>query len=77
MPHYIEYVEKVEMLTGEAGVRLATELESKNFSIHFHVWDENTFLEFLMAAMRKFYLPFHLLFSLSANGEISVVLERE
>jgi len=76
MRHYIEYTEKVEMMTGEAAARKAAQLEAENFSNHFHVWDENTFLEFLMTAVRKFYLPFLLLFTLSANGEISVVLER-
>jgi SAM-dependent methyltransferase len=76
-PHFIEWSATVDGVTGEAGALRAAQLEAEDFSIHFHVWDENTFLEFLMTAIRKFYLPFHLLFTLSANTEISVVLERE
>jgi len=76
MSHYLDYTEKVDGVTGEALPAAAARLEAQGFSIHFHVWDENTFLEFLVTAIRKFYLPFQLLFTLSANGEISVVMER-
>jgi hypothetical protein len=66
----------VEGLTGRAVARRAAELEGGDFSIHFHVRDENTFVSFITSSIQKFDLPFCLLFTYSANHEVSVIIEK-
>jgi SAM-dependent methyltransferase len=76
MPHYVEWVARVDGLTGEAAELRVKQLEGDDFSIHFHVWDENAFVNFITAAIDKFKLPLNLLFSYNAHHEITVLLEK-
>ena len=76
MPHYLEWAARVDGLSGEAAEQRARKLERDDFSIYFHVWDENAFVGFLTAAIDKFSLPLSLLFAYNAHHEVSVILER-
>ena len=75
-PHYAEWVARVDGLIGEAAEARVKQLEEEDFSIHFHVWDENTFVNFVTMSIAKFDLPFGLLFAYNAHHEIAVVLEK-
>jgi SAM-dependent methyltransferase len=57
--HFVEWVEKVEPLTGgpvegtvATGAARVRQLLDLDYSIHFHVWRAETFLEFLVTAMQ-------------------------
>lgn len=76
MSHYVEYVARVHGLTGEAAEALTKQLEGDDFSIHFHVWDETTFVNFVTTAIQSFNLPLALLFAYNAHHEITVILEK-
>jgi SAM-dependent methyltransferase len=75
-PHYREWAARINGLAGEAAEAQAQQLMAEDFSIHFHVWDENTFVAFLGQAIEKFQIPLNLLFALNAHTEITVVLEK-
>ena len=56
--HYEEYAANVDKAPSPA--RRADELMARNYSIHFHVWRPETFLEFLFAAEQTAGLQFGL-----------------
>jgi len=74
--HYREWAELVECKAGGEAVALADKLDRENFSIHFHVWDESAFYQFLIEASEKYQLPLTAMFVFSANHETVVVLRR-
>jgi SAM-dependent methyltransferase len=74
--HYSEWAERVVGLTGEAATQRATTLDEEDLSIHFHVWDESSFFQFLVRATEEFQIPFTPIFLFSADREIVVILQR-
>lgn len=76
-PHYREWVARIDGLTGEAAGEQIKRLMDDRFSIHFHVWNENTFVAFVTSAIETFKIPLTLLFALHAHTEIIVLLEKE
>ena len=74
--HYEEWVERVDGLTGDAAAKRAALLDREDFSIHFHVWDEGAFYQFLVSAIDRLQIPFTAIFLFNANHEIVVILQR-
>src|SRR5438270_765116 len=56
--HYLDWAQNVDK-DPQAEVR-ARQLDEMDYSIHFHVWRPDTFLEFLQAAKRAAGLEFEL-----------------
>jgi SAM-dependent methyltransferase len=56
--HYLDWAQNVDK-DAQAEVR-ARQLDEMDYSIHFHVWRPDTFLEFLQAAQREAGLEFEL-----------------
>jgi len=63
--HYREWCEKVNKTSGAMLEQEVRHLMNIDYSIHFHVWSQDDFLEMLLDARRRLKLPF----------EIAVVLE--
>jgi SAM-dependent methyltransferase len=59
--HFAEWAEKAEPLTDGPEMRTVPELLELDYSIHFHVWRSETFMEFLVTAMREAGLDLELL----------------
>lgn len=57
--HYRDFVVNAENRTVDADARVA-ELMKLDYSIHFHVWRANTFLEFLYAAEKEARIAFEI-----------------
>ena len=76
MPHFLEWVSSIDGLTGSAADQHARKLESADFSIHFHVWDENAFAGFVVRAAQEFNLGLALLFAYNAHHEMTLILEK-
>ena len=74
--HYQDWVAKVDNLQGEQAAARVRKLDEEDFSIHYHVWDETTFVEFVAQAIRVVGLPFKLILVFDHVGEIIVILER-
>ncbi len=75
-PHYLEYVAKVDGVIAEDAFRYAEKLAREDFSIHFHAWDETTFVNFVTRSIIEMKISLSLIFTYSVNGEVIVVLER-
>lgn len=74
--HYLDWAMNVGGLRGEAATAHALQLDRDDFSIHYHVWDENTFLTFVAESITHFSIPLSVKFSFSGNAEIVVILEK-
>lgn len=55
--HFREWVQLVDNVTGEAVEPKVAELMQKDYSIHFHVWTHDSFIEFLHEVRLKKQLP--------------------
>jgi SAM-dependent methyltransferase len=74
--HFREYTRLVDKTPDhEVEARVDWHMERKT-SIHYHVWDPDAFLKFLLFAKEKFHLPFDI-FAMSMNGnEMMVALQK-
>jgi predicted SAM-dependent methyltransferase len=74
--HFEEWAAKVNGLKGEDARKRVIELMSMNYSIHFHVWNEVSFLQFLTTAIVVENLPVTLE-AFKRNGhEFLVILQK-
>jgi len=55
--HLREYAELVDGCRGRALEERVRHLRDVNYSIHFHVWDEEEFVDFLELVREDFGLP--------------------
>lgn len=60
MDHYRDYAEKVDLADPHMIEKHARWRAETKYSIHFHLWTTETFLEFLTFVLRKYELPFDL-----------------
>ena len=56
--HFREWVTYVEKVDGSQIENRAEKLDQEHYSIHFHVWNYGSFLEFLIAASKELKKPF-------------------
>jgi len=70
--HYLEWAMKVDGKQGTEAEGHAADLVARRYSIHFHVWTPDTFLDFLVAVRREFGLDFQLLGYAVAEREIDL-----
>jgi len=70
--HFEEYVRMVEKVPENQIEARARELMEQDYSIHFHVWTETAFLEYLLHCQNHFGLPFAI--ELFQMNEIEFVL---
>jgi SAM-dependent methyltransferase len=75
--HYMEYAELVDKRTGRDALAHAAELASVRYSIHFHVWTAESFLEMTGFAMRRYGLPLRLSLALHHHGELIAVFRKD
>jgi len=58
--HYLDWARNV-LHAGDAAEAHAAQLMAEEYSIHFHTWDADTFLDFFVAARQKVGLDFDVL----------------
>src|ERR1700676_4454414 len=71
-PHYLPWAVNVDGRQGAEAEAHADDLLARRYSIHFHVWTPDSFLDFLVAARRKFGLDFQLVGYAAAEREIDL-----
>jgi SAM-dependent methyltransferase len=74
--HYFDWACNVDKLQGEDAKNRAQHLDESDFSIHYHVWDENSFVNFITSVIQFLDLPMSLVLNYSANAEIIVILQK-
>jgi hypothetical protein len=74
--HYREWAALVEKIPAEEVEARVDKLMKNAYSIHYHVWDFDAFIKFLLFIKDKFKLPFEI-FSVWQNGmELMVALRK-
>jgi SAM-dependent methyltransferase len=73
---YTEWAREVQHTPEESVSRLAKQLSSERYSIHFNVWTLDTLMNFLLRARVDFGLPFELTAIVSADNEVVFVLTK-
>jgi SAM-dependent methyltransferase len=73
---YREWVQFVELQTGNAIAERASDLMEARYSIHFNVWSADDLFELLLQARREFCLPFEISAAVCSDNETIVLLER-
>jgi hypothetical protein len=76
MSYADHFQELVKGMKEDAALKYVAQLQRDKFSIHFHVWNENTFVDFIGRAIQELNLPLSLMFSFSANTEIITIIEK-
>jgi hypothetical protein len=58
--------------------RLISELgaEERHQGIHYHVWDDVSFVDFINSSISTFSLPVAIIYHEAANDEIIVVIQK-
>jgi SAM-dependent methyltransferase len=75
--HYREYARFVEGATNPADIEEAADRYMRlGTSIHWHVWDPEAFLGFLLFFKERFRLPFRIFASLLNGNELMVALRK-
>jgi SAM-dependent methyltransferase len=74
--HYVEYAELVNKRTGRDAYNHAADLDSSQWSIHFHVWSAESFLEMTGFTIRRYELPLRLSLALHRHGELIAVFRK-
>ncbi len=76
--HFREWVELVEGIQTPVATRdqRITELEQMNYSIHYHVWDHWSFVQFLASVAHDLPLGFDLELSVKHRAEIINILRK-
>jgi len=75
--HYLEFAELVNKQNGREAYAQAADLDSSSYSIHFHVWTAESFLEMTGFAIRKYGLPLRLSLALHHHGELIAVFRKD
>ena len=73
--HLWEWAAMVQGLQGQAATDWIQAFDPDDMRIHYHVWDADSFIEFISAAVITYRLPLKLIHSASAANEVVVVLE--
>ncbi|MEO7425560.1 MAG: methyltransferase domain-containing protein [Fibrobacteria bacterium] len=73
--HYREFLRK-DLEAGEALERGVDETMARDYSIHYHVWDSESFIKFLFFAKERFGLPFETWVTFRNGEELIVVLRK-
>ena len=73
--HYYEWVEKIMSLKKDV-LKRSKELMEDQFSIHFHVWTIESFLEFLLFTKKKYKFPFTIIKIVKNINEFIVILKK-
>jgi len=78
--HYLEWIEFVEKSTDTSNTKKVKArlsfLMKKNYSIHFHVWNENSFLSFIKQSRKYLKNTFNLINFTTNNKEMIVILKK-
>lgn len=74
--HYVEYAEFVDGGYGEDPFIHAKKIFEKKYSIHYHVWTGESFLEHVAAFKRRYALPIELIAGLRPANELIAVYRR-
>ena len=79
--HYREWAEQVDLRLGTIAAAdvdaHARGLAERGYSIHFHVWEPEGFLDLLRRAREELALPLHLVEAVPNHHELIVVARRE
>lgn len=67
--HYLDWALNVDGKHGAEAAAHAAALLARRYSIHFHVWTPDSFLDFFVAARREFGLDFQLVGFATAERE--------
>jgi SAM-dependent methyltransferase len=67
--HYLDWAMNVDGKQGAEAEAHADELLARRYSIHFHVWTPDSFLDFFVSARREFRLDFQLVGFAAAERE--------
>jgi len=74
--HVQEWVACVKQLTGEPAAEEVRRIVSTAYSIHFHVWGQQEFLEMLVDIRRRLRLPFDIEALMTEGVEIISILRK-
>ena len=74
--HYVEWVRLKEKIDEANLPEKVRDLEKMNYSIHFHVWDALSFLNFLYCCRERYQLPMEFVISASDPDEFIVLLRK-
>jgi SAM-dependent methyltransferase len=75
--HFVEFARDSEGISDPAEAeKRADWLMSVDYSIHYHVWDSDSFLDFLLFAKRKFKLPCEIQATCRNGDELIVILQK-
>lgn len=73
--HFLERA-RLEGLAGEAALAFAGAIDKTTIHFHYHVWDADSFVAFIKAAIDAFALPLVLLHHESTTYDVIVLLEK-
>lgn len=74
--HYLEYAEFVDRKTDPEVFEHAWKLMEREYSIHFHVWSGETFLEHMSVLKLRYGLPVDLMMAVRGRGELIAIYQR-
>lgn len=74
--HFLEWAELVDGKRGEEIAEYADRIQRADYSIHFHVWETTSFLEFLHRAKVRYDLRFELNVFVQHGPDFSLVLRK-
>lgn len=75
--HYIEWLKLVEDIEDEKEIARKLKIyEETNYNIHFHVWDTNSFLNFLNFVIQQYKLPMEVILYRFNYSENAVILRK-
>lgn len=75
--HFLEFARFCNgMETPDAIAKSADDMMASGYSIHYHVWDSEAFIRFLLFAKERFGLPFELALTCRNGEELIVVLRK-
>jgi predicted SAM-dependent methyltransferase len=74
--HYEEWATLVEGAPQEQLADRVADLRARDYSIHFHVWDEPALLELMAHLQAELQLPFRLVRAQRNHSELIVILQK-
>jgi SAM-dependent methyltransferase len=74
--HFHDFLKTPDQEEGETLEGSVDALMARDYSIHYHVWDSDAFLQFLLFAKERFTLPFEIWVSFRNGEELIVVLRK-
>lgn len=77
LQHFREWTTLVDKITDPVEAEKSVQwLVEKDYSIHFHVWDSDAFIQFLLFFKEQFKLPFELYATMQNKMELMVLLRK-